>query len=162
MSTKFSFSFNFKWKYIFQHKIFACNWINHHISIIRKSFLFTLKFNHLRWSVYVCFIAVDFTKIHWYNIRTRFNSRLSNRDIVSLTSTDRERKWVMVSSNFTFWTNCFINVLTLYIILELPLFDCIIIINSVVAVALYEETIYIGLSCYPILFSTFLNKISLN
>ena len=34
--------------------------------------------------------------------------------------------------------------LTLYIILELPLFDCIIIINSVVAVALYEERIYIG------------------
>ena len=34
-------------------------------------------------------------------------------------------------------------VLTLYIILELPLFDCIIIINSVVAVALYEERIYI-------------------
>ena len=48
-------------------------------------------------------------------------------------------------------------VLTLYII-----FDCIIIINSVVAVALYEERIYIGLSCYPILFSTFLNKIHLN
>jgi hypothetical protein len=48
-------------------------------------------------------------------------------------------------------------VLTLYII-----FDCIIIINSVVAVALYEERIYIGLSCYPILFSTFLNKIRLN
>jgi hypothetical protein len=53
-------------------------------------------------------------------------------------------------------------VLTLYIILELPLFDCIIIINSVVAVALHEERIYIGLSCYPILFSTFLNKIRLN
>jgi hypothetical protein len=53
-------------------------------------------------------------------------------------------------------------VLTLYIILELPLFDCIIIINSVVAVALYEERIYIGLSCYPILFSTFMNKICLN
>jgi hypothetical protein len=51
-------------------------------------------------------------------------------------------------------------VLTLYIILELPLFDCIIIINSVVAVALYEERI--GLSFYPILFSTFLNKIRLN
>jgi hypothetical protein len=47
------------------------------------------------------------------------------------------------------------------IILELPLFDCIIIINSV-AVAMYEERIYIGLSCYPILFSTFLNKIRLN
>ena len=29
------------------------------------------------------------------------------------------------------------------IILELPLFDCIIIINSVVAVALYKERIYI-------------------
>jgi hypothetical protein len=53
-------------------------------------------------------------------------------------------------------------VLTLYIILELPVFDCIIIINSIVAVALYEERIYIGLSCYPILFSTFLNKIRLN
>ena len=53
-------------------------------------------------------------------------------------------------------------VLTLYIILELPLFDCIIIINPVVAVALYEERIYICLSCYPILFSTFLNKIRLN
>ena len=34
--------------------------------------------------------------------------------------------------------------LTLYIILELPLFDCIIIINYGVAVALYEERIYIG------------------
>jgi len=34
--------------------------------------------------------------------------------------------------------------LTLYIILELPLFDCIIIINSVVVVALYEERMYIG------------------
>jgi hypothetical protein len=53
-------------------------------------------------------------------------------------------------------------VLTLYIILELPLFDCIIIINSVVAVALYEERIYRDLSCYPIFFSTFLNKIRLN
>ena len=53
-------------------------------------------------------------------------------------------------------------VLTLYIILELPLFDCIIIMNSVVSVALYEERIYIGLSCYPILFNTFLNKIGLN
>ena len=53
-------------------------------------------------------------------------------------------------------------VLTLYIILELPLFDCIIFINSVVVVALYEERIYIGLSCYPILFNTFLNKIRLN
>jgi hypothetical protein len=31
-------------------------------------------------------------------------------------------------------------VLTLYIILELPLFDCIIIINFVVAVALYTIT----------------------
>ena len=48
-------------------------------------------------------------------------------------------------------------VLTLYII-----FDWIIIITSAVAVALYEERIYIGLSCYPILFSTFLNKIHLN
>ena len=27
---------------------------------------------------------------------------------------------------------------------------------------IYEERIYIGLSCYPILFSTFLNKIRLN
>ena len=53
-------------------------------------------------------------------------------------------------------------VLTLYIILELPLFDCILIINSVVAVALFEEGIYIGLTCYPILVSTFLNKIHLN
>jgi hypothetical protein len=32
-------------------------------------------------------------------------------------------------------------VLTLYIILEIHLFDCIIIIHSVVAVALYEERI---------------------
>ena len=53
-------------------------------------------------------------------------------------------------------------VLTLYIILELHLFDCIIIINSVVAIALYEERIYIGLSCFPILSSTFLNIIRLN
>jgi hypothetical protein len=53
-------------------------------------------------------------------------------------------------------------VLTLYIILELPLFNCIIIINSVVAVALHEERIYIGLPCYPILFSTFLNILRLN
>jgi hypothetical protein len=28
--------------------------------------------------------------------------------------------------------------------------------------AVYEERIYVGLSCYPILFSTFLNKIRLN
>ena len=35
-------------------------------------------------------------------------------------------------------------------------------LNFVVAVALYEERIYIGLSCYPIHFSTFLNKIPLN
>jgi hypothetical protein len=37
---------------------------------------------------------------------------------------------------------CFAITTGLYIILELPLFDCIIIINSVVAVAFYEERIY--------------------